>query len=188
MTDLDENARVWELIDKIGFCMLTTQISGSLRARPMAAHPEPIDNAIYFLTDVAGHKDEEIARWPDVCLAFADTKGQKYVSISGTAEIANDRMAQEVQILHDHRALQTQAAAQFLDLAVRRSQRQEKHRRVAEHARHDKDDRHDTPDGEQRLTDADEEVSRHGPYFRTTSEARTQSSPRAFHSIRAEVA
>lgn len=91
MTDLDENARVWELIEKIGFCMLTTRISGSLRARPMAAHAEPIENAIYFLTDVAGHKDDEIARFPNVCLAFADTKGQKYVSISGIAEIANDR-------------------------------------------------------------------------------------------------
>ncbi|TXI06554.1 MAG: general stress protein [Rhizobium sp.] len=91
MTGSDENARVWDLIEKIGFCMLTTQTSGNLRARPMAAHPEPIENAIYFLTDVAGHKDEEIARWPSVCLAFADTKGQKYVSISGTGEIANDR-------------------------------------------------------------------------------------------------
>lgn len=91
MTDLDENARVWELIEKIGFCMLTTRISGSLRARPMAAHAEPIENAVYFLTDVAGHKDDEIARFPNVCLAFADTKGQKYVSISGIAEIANDR-------------------------------------------------------------------------------------------------
>lgn len=91
MTDLDDNARVWELIDKIGFCMLTTQTSGSLRARPMAAHAEPVENAIYFLTDVAGHKDDEIARWPNVCLAFADTKSQKYVSISGTAEVQNDR-------------------------------------------------------------------------------------------------
>lgn len=89
--DTDENARVWELVEKIGICMLTTQTSGSLRARPMAAHPEPIENAIYFLTDVSGHKDEEIARWPNVCLAFADTKGQKYVSISGTAEVSNDR-------------------------------------------------------------------------------------------------
>lgn len=91
MTDLDENARVWELIHKICFCMLTTQTSDNLRARPMAAHPEPVENAIYFLTDVAGHKDDEIARWPNVCLAFADTKGQKYLSISGTAEVLNDR-------------------------------------------------------------------------------------------------
>jgi general stress protein 26 len=40
---------------------------------------------------VASHKDEEIARYPAVCLAFANPKGQKYVSVSGTAEIQNDR-------------------------------------------------------------------------------------------------
>ena len=40
-----------------------------LRARPMSAYGERIENAIYFLTDVASHKDEEIARFPNVCLA-----------------------------------------------------------------------------------------------------------------------
>ncbi|TCR00427.1 pyridoxamine 5'-phosphate oxidase family protein [Neorhizobium sp. JUb45] len=87
----DDTARVWELIDKIGFCMLTTQSGGVLHARPMSAYADRSQNAVYFLTDVASHKDEEIARSPNVCLAFADSKGQKYVSISGTAEIQNDR-------------------------------------------------------------------------------------------------
>ncbi|AYD05181.1 pyridoxamine 5'-phosphate oxidase family protein [Neorhizobium sp. NCHU2750] len=87
----DDLGKVWKLIEKIGFCMLTTQSGSDLRARPMAAHAEEIENAIYFLTDVASHKDDEIARHPNVCLAFADSKGQKYVSISGTAEVQNDR-------------------------------------------------------------------------------------------------
>lgn len=89
--DDDELGKVWKLIEKIGFCMLTTQSGSDLRARPMAAHAEEIENAIYFLTDVASHKDDEIAHHPNVCLAFADSKGQKYVSISGTAEVQNDR-------------------------------------------------------------------------------------------------
>lgn len=87
----DESAKVWELAEKIGFCMLTTQSGADLRARPMSAYSEREDNAFYFLTDVASHKDEEIARHPNVCLAFADSKGQKYVSVSGTAEVQNDR-------------------------------------------------------------------------------------------------
>lgn len=87
----DDHAKVWDLAEKIGFCMLTTRVAGDLRARPMAAYCERIENAVYFLTDVASHKDDEIARHPDVCLAFADSKGQKYVSVSGTAEILNDR-------------------------------------------------------------------------------------------------
>ncbi|MGF9567689.1 pyridoxamine 5'-phosphate oxidase family protein [Neorhizobium sp. BT27B] len=92
MAHLDnDNTKVWELVKKIGFCMLTTQSGTDLRARPMSAYSERDENALYFLTDVASHKDEEVARHPNVCLAFADSKGQKYVSISGTAEIQNDR-------------------------------------------------------------------------------------------------
>jgi general stress protein 26 len=91
MTKADDSTHIWDLIEKIGFCMLTTQIGHDMRARPMAVHAEPIENTIYFLTDVASHKDDEIARRPNVCLAFADTRSQKYVSISGTAQVLNDR-------------------------------------------------------------------------------------------------
>ncbi len=58
---------------------------------PIGTPRSRVDNAVYFLTDVASHKDEEFARSPNVCLAFADSKAQKYVSISGTAQIQNDR-------------------------------------------------------------------------------------------------
>ena len=57
----------------------------------MAAHIEKASNAIYFLTDVAHHKDEEIRSTPNVCLAFADTGAQKYVSVTGRATVMNDR-------------------------------------------------------------------------------------------------
>lgn len=91
MSDKDQTEKLWDLIEKIGFCMLATRVGKDLRARPMSAYAERIENAIYFLTDVASHKDDEIARAPDVCLAFADSKGQKYASVSGTVEILNDR-------------------------------------------------------------------------------------------------
>ncbi|RAS07128.1 pyridoxamine 5'-phosphate oxidase family protein [Ensifer adhaerens] len=87
----DDNGEVWDLAKKIGFCMLTTQAGADLKARPMSAYIERAENALYFLTDVKSHKDDEIARHPNVCLAFADTKMQKYVSISGVAEVQNDR-------------------------------------------------------------------------------------------------
>jgi len=86
-----DESKVWELAEDIGFCMLTTQTGSDLRARPMSAHAEREQGVFWFLTDVASHKDEEIASHPDVCLAFANPKGQKYVSISGRAEIHNDR-------------------------------------------------------------------------------------------------
>jgi general stress protein 26 len=83
--------RVWELMKKIGFAMLVTSDGGKLRARPMSAYLERENNAICFLTDARHHKDEEIAANPNVNLAFADVGSQKYVSVTATATISNDR-------------------------------------------------------------------------------------------------
>lgn len=78
-------------MEKIGFCMLATRDGDAIRARPMGAFVERGEDAIYFLTDVTGHKDEEIEDDHHVCLAFADVGGQTYVSVSGIAAVSNDR-------------------------------------------------------------------------------------------------
>jgi general stress protein 26 len=83
--------RAWELMKKIGFAMLVTRDGDKLRAGPMSAYLERANNAIYFLTDARRHKDEEIARNPNVNLSFADAGDQKYVSVTGTAVVSNDR-------------------------------------------------------------------------------------------------
>jgi len=83
--------RVWELMKKISICMLASWDGGELHARPMGAYVRREDNAVYFLSDARRHKDEEIKQYRKVCLAFADTGGQKYVSLSGNAEVSNDR-------------------------------------------------------------------------------------------------
>ena len=83
--------RAWDLMKKIGFPMLVTRDGDRLRARPMSAYLERENNAIYFLTDARRHKDEEIARNPGVNLSFADPGDQKYVSVTGTAVVSNDR-------------------------------------------------------------------------------------------------
>jgi general stress protein 26 len=83
--------RVWELMKKIGFAMLVTRDGDKLRARPMSAYLVREENVIYFLTDARRHMDEEIARNPQVNLSFANAGSQKYVSISGSAVISNDR-------------------------------------------------------------------------------------------------
>ena len=87
-SDID---RVWELMRKIGFAMLVTRDGDKLRARPMSAYLVRDENVIYFLTDARRHMDEEIARNPQVNLSFANAGSQKYVSISGSAVISNDR-------------------------------------------------------------------------------------------------
>ena len=83
--------RAWELMKKIGFAMLVTRDGEKLRGRPMSAYLDRDANSIFFLSDVRRHKDDEIAANPNVNLSFADASDQKYVSVSGTATVSNDR-------------------------------------------------------------------------------------------------
>src|SRR4029453_5248773 len=83
--------RAWELMKKIGFAMLVTRDGDKMRARPMSAYLQRELNAIFFLTDARQHKDDEIAKNPGINLSFADASSQKYVSLTGTAVVSNDR-------------------------------------------------------------------------------------------------
>jgi general stress protein 26 len=83
--------RAWELMEKIGFAMLVTRDGERLRARPMAAYVDRNAQAVFFLSDARQHKDDEIRQNPQVNLSFADAGEQKYVSVSGTASVSNDR-------------------------------------------------------------------------------------------------
>ena len=89
--DMRDQDRAWDLMKKIGFAMLVTRDGNKLRARPMSAYLARDENMIYFLTDARHHKDEEIARNPQVNLSFADAGSQTYVSLTGTAAVSNDR-------------------------------------------------------------------------------------------------
>jgi general stress protein 26 len=83
--------RVWELMKSISFCMFSNWNGERLRSRPMGAFVRRDEGAIWFFTDDRAHKDDEIRDFPKVCLAFADTHRQKYVSVSGHAEGSVDR-------------------------------------------------------------------------------------------------
>lgn len=85
--------RVWTLIDDIPVAMVVTHEGQGrhMRARPMAVRPARAEGVIYFLTDVDAPKAEEIQRNQSICLALADNKRQKYLSITGHAEISDDR-------------------------------------------------------------------------------------------------
>jgi general stress protein 26 len=89
-TDIDH---VWKLINDIPIAMVVTHEGQgqNMRARPMAIRSAREEGAIYFLTDVDTPKAVEIRRNQSVCLALSDTKNQKYVSISGHAEMIDDR-------------------------------------------------------------------------------------------------
>jgi general stress protein 26 len=83
--------RVWELMQKFSICMMSTWNGSELRVRPMAANLAREQNEILFLTDMRWHADDEIIKYPQLALAFADNGDQKYVSVSGRGTISNDR-------------------------------------------------------------------------------------------------
>lgn len=87
----DHVDRVWELAERIGVAMFVTWDGENQRARPLAAHIEKEEGAVYFLTDVHGAKDDQVEEFPHVSVNFADHKRSKYVALSGVATVLNDR-------------------------------------------------------------------------------------------------
>jgi general stress protein 26 len=82
---------VWAMVRKLKTCMLTTRSADGMRARPMHALPDQNAGWIYFITDRQGAKEEEIRAAPEVCLAFAETGSNTYLSMTGRADLTHDR-------------------------------------------------------------------------------------------------
>jgi general stress protein 26 len=93
MADRADIDHVWKLIHEIPIAMVVTHEGQgqNMRARPMAVRPARDEGAIYFLTDADTPKANEIQRNQSVCLALSDDRNQKYVSISGHAEMIDDK-------------------------------------------------------------------------------------------------
>src|ERR1700722_11921949 len=90
MRKKDNIDRVWDIIEKVSVCMLTTQFVRGLRARPLEARPDRHAGHIYFVTDIHSPKDDEIKATPDVGLVFIDSNDKAYLSITGRACVMRD--------------------------------------------------------------------------------------------------
>jgi general stress protein 26 len=79
------------LIKGIRVAMLTTVSSnGTLRSRPMATIGSKDPGELWFFTRAGSPKSEEIRDNQRVNLSYADVKGDRFVSVSGTASIVRD--------------------------------------------------------------------------------------------------
>ncbi len=89
----NELEKLRELVKDIDFCMLTTvNEGGDLHSRPMSSNGDIDTNGnIWFFTSVSSHKVSEIEKLPKVNVSFADPGNQRYISVSGTAELVRDR-------------------------------------------------------------------------------------------------
>jgi general stress protein 26 len=86
----DRQGRVWDIVGKAGVCMMVTRFADGLRARPLEARPERDASTIWFVTDVRGGKDDEIAEHAEICLVFIDPKAKAYLSLTGRAAVMRD--------------------------------------------------------------------------------------------------
>jgi general stress protein 26 len=71
--------------------MLTTQTSdGETRSRPMLVHAVDDGGWLWFLTDRSSRKACELVHNPHASIAFQSPKGDRYVSVQGTAVVVQD--------------------------------------------------------------------------------------------------
>jgi general stress protein 26 len=88
----DNVAKLAELIKDIEVAMLTTVgTDGHLRSRPMATQQTEFDGTLWFFTWMDTDKVHEIQRDQHVAVSYAKPSDQRYVSVSGTARLVNDR-------------------------------------------------------------------------------------------------
>lgn len=83
--------RVWELAKRMDFCMFVTWDGERQQSRPLSSRVRRDEDAIYFLVSATGHKNLQIEQFPVVNLSYADIKAMNFISISGRAEVSNNR-------------------------------------------------------------------------------------------------
>lgn len=92
----DNIKKLRELIKDIKYAMLTTiEDDGSLRSRPMATLQTEFDGDLWFFTSADAPKVHEVEQHQQVNLSYAEPDKQKYVSVSGTAQLVRDRAKME---------------------------------------------------------------------------------------------
>ena len=79
------------LIKDINIAMLTTIDEGVLRSRPMATQEADFEGELWFFTSKQTHKAEEIVKDNRVNVSYSEPEDNRYVSLSGTAELVDDR-------------------------------------------------------------------------------------------------
>ena len=84
-------AELRRLIDGIPVAMVTTRSDDHrLGSRPMLLERVEPDGSLTFLTHLSSDKVREIARDPQVNVAFVSDEGDRYVSVSGVASVTHD--------------------------------------------------------------------------------------------------
>lgn len=88
----DSVEKLRELIKDIKIAMLTTtEADGTLRSRPMGTQQTEFDGDLWFFTGKSSGKVAEIQHDQHVNVSYADPGDNRYVSVSGRAELIDDK-------------------------------------------------------------------------------------------------
>ncbi len=82
--------KLYDLIDRIEVGMLTTHDGDNLRSRPMYVTPDPDGDSLWIFVHAEEHVVSEVSPAAPVNLAFSDRGNERYVSVSGIADIVSD--------------------------------------------------------------------------------------------------
>jgi len=90
MTDQSEVEKLAELVSKFRIAMLTTVTAdGALTSRPMAVQETEFDGDLWFVAQRDSDQVHQLRADPTIGVALSSS--DTWVSISGTAEIVEDR-------------------------------------------------------------------------------------------------
>jgi general stress protein 26 len=88
----DSIKKLAKLINGIEIAMLTTEDQdGCLHSRPMATQKKDFDGSLWFFCREDSAKAAEITAHKRVNLSYASPGYDRYVSVTGTAEVVKDR-------------------------------------------------------------------------------------------------
>lgn len=81
-----------ELIEDFRVAMLTSMDkNGALRSRPMITLYTKFEGDLWFFTHAHTNKVDEVQQHHQINVCYADSERERYISISGRAEIVRDR-------------------------------------------------------------------------------------------------
>lgn len=90
----EDRKHLWELIEDIKFAMFTTKHeNGHLHSRPMTTQNSQLDeqSSLWFFVGRNADLIADIARDPQVNIAYADPGDDTWVSVSGEARVVENR-------------------------------------------------------------------------------------------------
>ena len=92
MNKTPDGKKLWALIKSTQIGMLTSlNANGKLNSRPMAMAQTTFDGFLWFFTEAACSKVDEVHHHSQVSVNFVDAEKNRFVTISGKAQIVHDR-------------------------------------------------------------------------------------------------